>query len=527
MNRTDATGVPNRSKIERSGWHIAFAIATLLAFLYLAVGRAWINDDAYITLRTVDNFINGYGLRWNVIERVQTYTHPLWMLLLSSVYVFTRESFFTTILLSLGVSSAATALLVFGAARSTLAGGLGVLVLAMSSCFIDYTSSGLENPLTCLLLVLFGGLFWRLPPSPKRMFWLSLVASLSIVNRMDTALLFLPSLALVLWQVRSWRALGWLLLGQIPFAAWEVFSIIYYGFPFPNTAYAKLNTGIPLAALLHQGLVYFGDAFQRDPILLVVIVLGLSAPFWMDEKRNLALSVGILFYLGYIAWIGGDFMGGRFFTVPMLLAVMLLCRFDLQRLRGPYLPLLLSLIFLGGCQARLPSWQALQPPGYMLIDSTTGIADERAFYYRDNGLLTAGKTEQAPRFAWRYDGEKLRRQGASLSVQESIGMVGYFGGAQVYFIDMLGLGDPLMARLPAEYNPRWRIGHFKRRLPVGYPQSVLSEQNQIADQHLAMYYDQLRLITRAPLFSARRWQAIWKMNTGQLDTLVDRIAYRY
>ncbi len=32
-------------------------------------------DDAYITYKTVYNFINEYGLRWNIAERVQSYTH--------------------------------------------------------------------------------------------------------------------------------------------------------------------------------------------------------------------------------------------------------------------------------------------------------------------------------------------------------------------------------------------------------------------------------------------------------------------
>ena len=43
-------------------------------FLVVLVRSAWVSEDAYITLRTVDNFVNGYGLRWNVSERVQTYT---------------------------------------------------------------------------------------------------------------------------------------------------------------------------------------------------------------------------------------------------------------------------------------------------------------------------------------------------------------------------------------------------------------------------------------------------------------------
>ena len=50
-------------------------------FAACVVCAAWISDDAFITLRTIDNMLEGYGPRWNVIERVQTYTHPLWMLL--------------------------------------------------------------------------------------------------------------------------------------------------------------------------------------------------------------------------------------------------------------------------------------------------------------------------------------------------------------------------------------------------------------------------------------------------------------
>ncbi|MFZ9856996.1 MAG: hypothetical protein ACO3F2_01505 [Roseiflexaceae bacterium] len=33
------------------------------------------------------------------------------------------------------------------------------------------------------------------------------------------------------------------------------------------------------------------------------------------------------------------------------------------------------------------------------------------------------------------------------------------------------------------------------------------------------YYDAIRLITRAPLWSQARWWAIWQMNTGQYEYL--------
>ena len=74
----------------------------LILFGFVFFINAWVVDDAYITFRTVDNFIKGYGLTWNISERVQVYTHPLWMFLISLFSLFTQEVFYT----SIGVSFA-------------------------------------------------------------------------------------------------------------------------------------------------------------------------------------------------------------------------------------------------------------------------------------------------------------------------------------------------------------------------------------------------------------------------------------
>src|SRR5947209_2599838 len=75
-------------------------IALALAFFLFIITRdSWLSDDAYITFRTVDNFIHGYGLTWNVDERVQVYTHPLWMFLLSAVYFCTYEFYYSALVL--------------------------------------------------------------------------------------------------------------------------------------------------------------------------------------------------------------------------------------------------------------------------------------------------------------------------------------------------------------------------------------------------------------------------------------------
>ena len=101
-------------------------ILFLILFLLTIGLRAWMSDDAYITLRTVDNFINGYGLTWNISERVQPYTHPLWMFLLSFTYFFTREAYYTTIILSLVISLAAVVLYAYKIVRIRSIAILGI-----------------------------------------------------------------------------------------------------------------------------------------------------------------------------------------------------------------------------------------------------------------------------------------------------------------------------------------------------------------------------------------------------------------
>ena len=119
-----------RNRTARLGMRVAAAAQAVLrlrhlpwllvmaVFLFALVQSAWLCDDAFISFRTADNFVHGYGLTWNVQERVQTYTNPLWLFLFSAVYFVTREPFYTGIFLSLAVSAAAVGLFAGKIARS-------------------------------------------------------------------------------------------------------------------------------------------------------------------------------------------------------------------------------------------------------------------------------------------------------------------------------------------------------------------------------------------------------------------------
>src|SRR6266511_3782860 len=121
----------------------------------ILIRTAWVADDAFLTMRTVDNFVNGYGLRWNVLERVQIYTHPMWMFLLSGVYYFIRDPF--PVFYGLTILLSIIAIYIFGVKFTTSPAKavVGFSVLIFSKAFIDYSTSWLEIPLTHLLIVVF------------------------------------------------------------------------------------------------------------------------------------------------------------------------------------------------------------------------------------------------------------------------------------------------------------------------------------------------------------------------------------
>src|SRR5215510_6075738 len=94
-----STPPPERA-FTRAAMPEALASLLTLAFLAVLIRTAWLSDDALITLRTVLNVTHGFGLRFNIDERVQTYTHPLWLGILTAAYYVTSNVYFAAFLSS-------------------------------------------------------------------------------------------------------------------------------------------------------------------------------------------------------------------------------------------------------------------------------------------------------------------------------------------------------------------------------------------------------------------------------------------
>lgn len=511
----------------------------LFLYLLITIISAWLCDDAFITFRTVDNFINGYGLTWNVNERVQAYTHPLWMFLISLFYFLTGEPYFTTLALSVILSLIGVLILVFKISLNLMNSLLVLTALIFSKAFVDYSTSGLENPLTYFLVIIFFFIYLKKKNSNQKILLLSLITSTTALNRYDIILLLLPPLLYYAYKTEKLKSIRYIIAGFIPLIAWLLFSLFYYGFPFPNTAYAKLNHGINSYELIEQGLYYFLNSFYLDPVTITLIFTCLALLFFLKMKSHYPAAIGIILYLIYIISVGGDFMSGRFLSVPFLIAVIIISLLEFKR--SLYVTGLIFIVFLGllapyptifssstyGLGPKLIKGFRLGPT--ILITYDNGIADERLFYYKFTGLLNYQKLEK---HQWVEKALKVKVSKKTPGIYNIAGIFGFYAGPDIHIIDPWALGDPLLSKLPStEYwrvgssqqvgDKWWRIGHFTRKIPPGYIESVKSGINVIEDESLRKYYDKLSFVIKGELFDSQRWAEIININLGKYDYLIE------
>lgn len=498
----------------------------LLLCLLIVLAHAWVSEDAYLTFRVVDNALQGYGLRWNIHERVQVYTHPLWMLLHLPFYALYHNIFIVTIALGITCSMLALIVLIRTVSASWMASLLlWLLPLAAARTFTEYATSGLESSLSFLLFALFLFNLLRLEKHPAQLFYCTLIAAFALVNRLDALWLYAPCMAHILLQRWSKASIKQALLGLTPLLLWLGFSFFYYGFLLPNTAYAKLGSGLPLEMQLSQGEEYFHlyPLYDLPSSLWLFIALPLLTT-WLIRTRHCAqhaalalLGIGALLMLVYVFYVGGDYMQGRFFAVPLFVTHALCFVVIAPRLRGSNLRAATCLL------ASAYGWYAYDYyscPGCYSPDTVGTIIDARATF-SDNNLVASFlplKLRGEGQHGFGEEGRELHDMGEpKIKVQSHAGMAGFYAGPEVTLIDLHGLSDPLIARLPSTDTRRFYAGHFPRMMPRGYLIAVHTGDTSEMNPALAAYYAPIREIIQDDLFSWHRLKTVIAFQLGFYD----------
>jgi len=500
---------------DRTSYGLLVTRIVSLGVLAIVFARtAWIGDDALITLRHSLNWVHGWGPGFNATESVLGATHPLWFLLWTLVGGLTDEWIAANFAMSLVFSVLAAALILWSS-RSTFTVIAAAGMLGLSSAFVDYTSSGLENPLALVftgLLVLLS----RSNPtaSTGRSILVGVTAAALVLTRPDLFLVAAAPLLGLAWTGRT--KLSKVLTGVgaflAPLAAWFAFSWSAYASLVPNTLAAKSNLEIPRSDLVEQGIRYLTVSFEQDWASLAIFIISASSALALGRRIDRLWILGIGLYLAYVVWIGGDFMVGRFLAVPIYTAVLLAAvTFDPKRLtsqlqwRWPLVPTVV-LVLLGLVVVMLgPRPTSLTRDPGQRWPGSFGIADERGVYSEFGRTLHKflGDRNSAKPFSFvqvseadpwgritDYDQAAKAwpaSSGEMLIQPDQVGIVCWLGatalvtGPRAHWIDTCALTDRFLADLPSGGSD-WRVGHFKREVPPGYPLAVLAnDPGQVED----------------------------------------------
>ncbi|MGE3171906.1 MAG: hypothetical protein AB7O97_04720 [Planctomycetota bacterium] len=453
-------------------WLVA-VLATVGAFAH-AWALRWTCDDAYISFRYAQHFAEGHGLVFNLDPDeapVEGYTNFSWTMLLALGHAlgFAGDRLEDWSIAWGALLHAVTALLLAWCSWRSSRGRAWVPIAAPAWA-ANYSAAslapaGLETAMFAFLGLGMAALAieWRC----RRHLWLlGFLGVLAAMTRPDGALFVAAAGAVVLWDARRMRAAGNVLAYALPIALcmapYLLWRHAYYGYWVPNTFYAK-SGGDPYPG---QGLHYVTEYFKCYAVALVPALLALLAlPWrrgdrfaavepWSGRRPGLVLCLFVLPYLGFVVWVGGDFMFGRFLipvTPLLLLALDVLLR-SLPRAAVAAMAV-----------ATLGTWFRHDPP--YLLDYENGISDNRAISVRELGPGLP-LTEYA-----RYAGHAMQQLFSGLDVR--LGIAGahanfaYRSQVPVAVECAAGLTDAYIAHLPVPQ--RSKVGHERNwRMYPGY-----------------------------------------------------------
>jgi arabinofuranosyltransferase len=279
---------------------------------------------------------------------------------------------------------------------------------------------------------------------------------------------------------------------------------------------------VPEIDFINRGLSYLKFTFFNDPWTLIAILIGLiTIKYFQKKKPAFFFAAGIILYLVYIVLIGGDFMGGRFFTAPILAAVLIIIQFPFPSGgEWVWVPLLTAGVILASVSV-VPPWKSSNPRGGINFAFAQGVIDERMVYFGGTGLMSGVPWEKLPNQEWRYQGIYYKLNDKKIAVSGAVGFLGYYAGPNVHIIDNNALCDPLLARIPFKpATDNWRIGHFERDIPAGYEDTLLGCDNCILNKNINSFYVQLKRIISGKIWDSQRWISIIKMNLGLYNLLL-------
>ena len=517
----DGQPVPRRDRGRLAWWPI---LVPLVVVLVGAWTYRWVDEDAFINFRVVHNLLAGHGPVFNVGERVEVSSDPLWLVTLTLIHWIVPGSLEWTSVI-LGMACTAGGFVAGGVAVARIGAHhdegtvlpLGMLMVSVVAGVWEFATSGLEMSMVFLWL---GCSFLLLVRVEERRQGAVPVATIFGLGTLIRPELALGSLVFVVALLAVVASPGWVggrgrlrrCLGVVAAAvavplAYELFRMAYYALLVPSTALAKAAA----SSWWSQGATYLWNFVAPYtlwlPLTLAALVTAVRVGRWWQEGDRLSvlvlctpLVVGIA-DLAYVVQVGGDYMHARL-LLPGFFALGLPVYVGLRSIRGvmvaPAVGIVVwSVVCLG--------WLRFVPPTVVgLTPSTVFISNERNSWIdatrvahpitvRDYGRALSGKAgtllarmaRQVPPGHQRLlvitdpfapidtnaTYPAMSELPFTLAVNlPAIGVIGYLAGPHVYIYDSYSLANPVGSHTTVTHHarpghekllgPSWMLGRF-------------------------------------------------------------------
>jgi len=447
-------------------WTIA--LLAVAAAGWRAAALAWTCDDAFITFRYAQNFVDGNGLVFNLdpleapVEGYTNFSWTMWMAF-GAMFGFGHDGLESWSIFWGVVCHAGVVLLLSAMAWRASSGRAIVPVAACAYAAIHHAASLAPAGLETALFVLLGTAMARLAMALRcaREAWLmGFLGVLCAMTRPDGGIFVAMGGLFVLFD--AWRRktpkllLAYVLPFVLVFVPYLLWRHSFYGAWVPNTAVAK-SASEPFFAL---GWPYVRDFFLCYWALLPGVVpvlwfalrrpdpLATISPF-LGRRPWLVLLAFLGPYVAFVIWVGGDFMFSRF-LLPVLPLLLFGWDLALQRWRPLWLQPVVALLLVVGLSLRV------EPDG--LDNARNAVSDNRRItlaQFLDTDLTWA----DAFRICGDYLGPLFDGLDVRIAIAGSHANLAFRTRVPVAVEVAAGLTDAHIARLP--YRKRGKAGHGK------------------------------------------------------------------
>ncbi|WP_437599980.1 hypothetical protein WMF28_00305 [Sorangium sp. So ce590] len=440
--------------------HLALGLVlpALLLVANMVRVRSFTIDDAYISYRYARNFARGLGLVYNTGEHIEGYTNFLWTVLLAVGIKLGLDP--DVVAKALGGLAACGSLgaVYLLSARLRPHGAIPCIatwLFATSIVLSGYAVFGLETPLFLLLVLAGTEMMFRERDRGTGFPYSGLVFGLAGLTRPEAPMfLGIPMLFLGLRFFGRQNLLRGVVFAA-PIACHMLWRYSYYGTWLPNTLSAKTGS---LAEQLAGGRHYLAEyAAHTSPVLLLAL-FGLCVAIVSRHRDALCVAALALAVGGYVLLVGGDWMPFYRFMSPFEPFCFLLAGLGARSLLEP----LLTALSARAAESRAGGAIALAAGAGVL--AVGGLVALGAFRAQRLDRAQLRILDDDKRF-WdsAAGGTAAWFQQHGKPGEVAVGDIGYIGYATDYpVLDLLGLVDPVISKLPGGYTRKTGPGYVQR-----------------------------------------------------------------